>query len=146
MKRFQPRYRQTLQKAARLSIAVLVSLSVLSTGVLANVVCGGVCCMDTRAGHHASGNGMKISKLPQPCCCSGVGDSPCQAMTTDSYPRLFFSKSTVRYHENRMTPISSGCNVNSFHNCPGAQAAMVPALSVRPVSTPLYLNTLALLC
>ena len=146
MKRFQPKYRQTLQKAARLSIAVLVSLSVLSTGVSASVVCNDVCCMDSRGGHHTSGNGMKISKLPQPCCCAGEYGDPCQTVETDKYPVIALADSAARYQRN-IVSFDSAAGDNEFvGDSPGLTAESNLSLSVRPDATPLYLSTLAMLC
>jgi len=144
MRIFQSSYCPTVRKAVHITMAILVSVSIFATGAFA-ADCKGTCCMDTPKGH-VSGSGLKISGLSHPCCCTGADDDPCQIVETDRFPVFAFAESVARNDDSRTMVDRATRITNDFGSHLAKQAESVPALSMRPPSTPLYLEILALLC
>jgi len=145
MRIFQSSYCPTVRKAVHITMAILVSVCIFATGAFAAADCKGNCCMDTPKGH-VSGSGLKISGLSHPCCCTGADDDPCQIVETDRFPVFAFAESVARSDDSRTMVDRATRITNDFGSHLAKQAESVPALSMRPPSTPLYLEILALLC
>ena len=131
------------RKALKIAIAMLFSLSLFSTGAVANSVCGKACCMAAVKYDHGQVAGTNAASMPQGCC-SETKDIPCdlERGIVYSMPEANILNVRVEDHHPCMVIIATNdlSGNYTFNNFIQQLFTEAPARSA-----PIYLQTLSLL-